>query len=160
MPIQATGFADAGGLASHLREDARKAHGIFGLMRTYVDDKPAYLRMIVPVALTWTMDAADHDYDFTAATSAKTIAVILEMRETGGGSPGSYVHIYTKAKAAAGWDHNGGLELTDSTPGQIAINVWTEQYIQRVDSGQAITYNIHRQGTLDVYLVGYFEQGS
>jgi len=156
MTVQSSGFADAGGLAAHIREDARSAHGIFGLVRNYV----AYLRMIVPVELTWTMDTADHDYDFTSLTTAKTIAVILEMRGRGLGSPGQWIYIHTKAKAAAGWDHAGGVELQDSTTEPCKINYWNEQYIQRVDSEQRITYNIDRQGTLTVYLVGYVEQGS
>jgi hypothetical protein len=124
----------------------------------YVGAKPCHLYMIDPVALTLTMDGSDHDLDLTANTSANTVAVILELRQTAGGSPGRWVHVQAKAKGEAAWDHDGGLEMLDSGSANCYINLWSEQWIQRTDSGQEITYNINREGTTALYLVGYFEQ--
>ncbi len=146
------------GLPAHLKEDARRAHGIFPVLKKYVDEKPAYIRMIDAVALSLTMDGSDHNYDFTSATNAHAIAVLLELRQTAGGSAGRWVLVQTKAKGEASWDHDGGLYITDSGDGNCKIQNWSEQWIQRVDSGQEITYNIGHEGTTAVYLVGYIVQ--
>ena len=102
------------------------------------------------------MDDTEQDYDFTSATSARAIAVILELRKSG---TGAWVYSSWKKKGAANWDHDGGLCVLDADTGKGGqINRYSEWWIQRVDAEQRVTYKISRQGTTLIYLLGWIEQ--
>ena len=149
-------FAGAGDLSAHVRDDARTVHGIWSLVRDSIEKKPCYFRFCNPTALQLTMDNTERDYDFTALTSARAIAVILELRQSGGGK---WVYSQWKKKGAAAWDHIGGLEAFDYATGKpVKVNRYSEWWIQRVDSEQRVTYKISQQGNTEIVLVGWVEQ--
>ena len=149
-------FAGAGDLSAHVRDDARTVHGIWPLVRDSIEKKPCYFRFCNPTALSLTMNNTERDYDFTSATSARAIAVILELRQSG---TGAWVYSSWKKKGAANWDHDGGLCVLDADTGKGGqINRYSEWWIQRVDAEQRVTYKIHCQGTTRIYLLGWIEQ--
>ena len=149
-------FAGAGDLSAHVRDDARTVHGIWPLVRDSIEKKPCYFRFCNPTALSLTMNNTEQDYDFTSATSARAIAVILELRQSG---TGAWVYSSWKKKGAANWDHDGGLCVNDADTGKSGkIDRYSEWWIQRVDAEQRVTYKISRQGTTLIYLLGWIEQ--
>ena len=149
-------FAGAGDLSAHVRDDARTVHGIWSLVRDSIEKKPCYFRFCNPTALSLTMNNTEQDYDFTSATSARAIAVILELRQSG---TGKWVYSQWKKKGAANWDHDGGLCVNDADTGKGGqIDRYSEWWIQRVDAEQRVTYKISRQGTTQIYLLGWIEQ--
>ena len=156
MGGQRRDFAAAGDLAAHVADDARTVHGIWPLVRDSIEKKPCYFRFCNPTALQLTMDNTERDYDFTAATSARAIAVILELRQSG---QGKLVYSQWKKKGAANWDHDGGLCVNDADTGKSGkIDRYSEWWIQRVDSERRATYKIDRQGETAIVLVGWVEQ--
>ena len=149
-------FAGAGDLSAHVRDDARTVHGIWSLVRDSIEKKPCYFRFCNPTALQLTMDNTERDYDFTALTSARAIAVILELRQSG---TGKWVYSQWKKKGAAAWDHSGGCALFDYATGDpTKVDRYSEWWIQRTDSEQRVTYKIQCQGTTQIYLLGWIEQ--
>lgn len=149
-------FAGAGDLSAHVRDDARTVHGIWSLVRDSIEKKPCYFRFCNPTALSLTMNNTEQDYDFTSATSARAIAVLLELRQSG---TGKWVYSSWKKKGAANWDHDGGLAVFDYATGDpVKVDRYSEWWIQRVDSEQRVTYKIHCQGTTVIYLLGWIEQ--
>ena len=102
------------------------------------------------------MDDTEQDYDFASATSGRAIAVLLELRKSG---TGAWVYSSWKKKGAANWDHDGGLCVNDADTGKGGqIDRYSEWWIQRVDAEQRVTYKISRQGTTQIYLLGWIEQ--
>lgn len=148
-------FAGAGDLSAHVRDDARTVHGIWSLVRDSIEKKPCYFRFCNPTALSLTMNDTEQDYDFTSATSARAIAVLLELRQSG---TGAWAYSSWKKKGAANWDHDGGLAVFNSTGDPVKVDRYSEWWIQRVDSEQRVTYKIHCQGTTVTYLLGWIEQ--
>ena len=156
MGGQRRDFAAAGDLAAHVADDARTVHGIWPLVQDNLSRKPCYFRFCDATLLSLTMNNTDQDYDFTALTSARAIAVILELRQSGGGK---WVYSQWKKKGAAAWDHIGGLEAFDYATGKpVKVNRYSEWWIQRVDSEQRVTYKISQQGMTEIVLVGWIEQ--
>ena len=149
-------FAGAGDLSAHVRDDARTVHGIWPLVRSSLERKPSYFRFCDATLLSLTMNNTEYDYDFTALTSARAIAVILELRQSG---TGAWVYSSWKKKGAANWDHDGGLCVNDADTGKSGkVDRYSEWWIQRVDAEQRVTYKISRQGTTGIYLLGWIEQ--
>ena len=149
-------FAGAGDLSAHVRDDARTVHGIWSLVRDSIEKKPCYFRFCNPTALSLTMNNTERDYDFTSATSARAIAVILELRQSG---TGTWVDSSWKKKGAANWDHDGGLCVNDADTGKSGkIDRYSEWWIQRVDSERRATYKVGQQGETAIVLVGWVEQ--
>ena len=149
-------FAGAGDLAAHVADDARTVHGIWPLVRDSIEKKPCYFRFCNPTELSLTMDNTERDYDFTSATSARAIAVLLELRQSG---QGAWVYSSWKKKGAANWDHNGGLCVIDANTGKCGkIDRYSEWWIQRVDAEQRATYKINQTGMTRIYLLGWIEQ--
>jgi len=156
MGGQKRDFAAAGDLAAHVADDTRTVHGIWPLVQDNLARKPCYFRFCDATLLSLTMDNKEHDYDFTALTSARAIAVILELRQSG---TGQWVYSQWKKKGAANWDHDGGLCVNDADTGKSGkVDRYSEWWIQRTDSEQRVTYKISQQGTTDIYLLGWIEQ--
>ena len=156
MGGQKRDFAAAGDLAAHVADDTRTVHGIWPLVQDNLARKPCYFRFCNPTLLSLTMDNTEYDYDFTAATSARAIAVLLELRQSG---TGAWVYSSWKKKGAANWDHDGGLCVNDADTGKSGkVDRYSEWWIQRVDAEQRVTYKISRQGTTQIYLLGWIEQ--
>lgn len=156
MGGQKRDFAAAGDLAAHVADDTRTVHGIWPLVQDNLSRKPCYFRFCDATLLSLTMDNTERDYDFTAATSARAIAVILELRQSG---DGKWVYSQWKKKGAAAWDHSGGCALSDYATGDpTKVDRYSEWWIQRTDSEQRVTYKISRQGITGIYLLGWIEQ--
>ena len=156
MGGQKRDFAAAGDLAAHVADDTRTVHGIWPLVQDNLARKPCYFRFCDATLLSLTMDNTEYDYDFTALTSARAIAVILELRQSG---TGAWVYSSWKKKGAANWDHDGGLCVNDADTGKSGkVDRYSEWWIQRVDAEQRVTYKISRQGTTGIYLLGWIEQ--
>jgi len=156
MGGQKRDFAAAGDLAAHVADDTRTVHGIWPLVQDNLARKPCYFRFCDATLLSLTMNGTEYDYDFTALTSARAIAVILELRQSG---TGRQVYSQWKKKGASTWDHSGGCSLWDyATNNPTKIDRYSEWWIQRTDSEQRVTYKISREGTTDIYLLGWIEQ--
>jgi hypothetical protein len=149
-------FAKDNDFQHHLNDDWHIVHGLWVQIRGYLDRNLLRLNWkTTPQLLTLTNDDAWHDLDVTAYTSAKCTAVILAVRWTTGGR---WANFYTRLNgSSADYEGIAGFSYHASGPLDVLGDNAGCQIIQKVDADGIFEYKLAKEGTFDVYLVGYWD---
>lgn len=158
--MKESGFAKQDDLNFHKKEDWHSVHGLWPQIKDYLDRNiPRYHQLATPVSLAGSMtgDGAWHDLDLTSNTSSTCFKVKLLCRLSESGNS-RWVMLYTRKKgSSANYEGGFALELEDSVPGSVKIKNFVGEIDQGVDTGQVLEYKRSNEGTLEVYLVAYWD---